>query len=188
VVTQREFDRTLPFNEPTPWFNLTEDHSPLSLPELRAKLRDGHHRWIAALRHLHAFLEAESNPDQVDRTIVVLPVVHATRNRGHVMVNQTTRGAAWYLPRIAAMITRHEQLEPVLDHLDTLTDPELLDWWRTPTYWKQLGRPISETRREVDDQLGRDVFTVAGIDTQAALGWLDGPSTLVADIAYPPTP
>jgi hypothetical protein len=176
------FDTTLPFNAPTPWFTRERIRNPLPLATMRPLLRDGHERWLAALRHLRQFLEIENNPDRLDRTIVVLPVVHAAPGGGGMLVNHLTRGAAWYLPRVDAMIEHHLALEPVYDRLDAMSDTELRTWWLTPAYWEELGRPLSETQREVDDILGRDVFNLAGVDVNVALGWLGGPEGLIGRI------
>jgi hypothetical protein len=176
------FDTTLPFNAPTPWFDGDAKRNPPPLVEVRPLLRDGYHRWLAALRHLRAFLEVENNPDRLDRTIVVLPVVHAAPDGGGMLVNHITRGAAWYLPRVDDMIEHDRLLEPVLDRLDAMTDAELREWWLTPAFWNELGRPISETQREVNDIFGWDVFTLAGIDLTVALNWFAGPTALIGRI------
>jgi hypothetical protein len=176
------FDATLPFNAPTPWFNGDAKRNPPPLVEVRPLLRDGYHRWLAALGHLRAFLEVENNPDRLDRTIVVLPVVHAAPDGGGMLVNHITRGAAWYLPRVDAMIEHDRAIGPVLDRLDPMSDAELREWWGSPAYWKELGLLHSETQREVDDIFGWDVFTLAGIDLTVALNWFAGPAALVARI------
>jgi hypothetical protein len=181
IPDQPAFDLTLPFNAPTPWFVGDAISNPPPLAEVRLLMRDGYHRWLAALRHLRAFLEVENNPDRLDRTIVVLPVVHAAPDGGGMLVNHITRGAAWYLPRVDEMIEHDLAIGAVLDRLDAMNDPELRNWWRS-SYWDELGHLISETQREVDDIFGWNVFTLAGVDLDEALTWLAGPKSLIGRI------
>jgi hypothetical protein len=182
IPDQPAFDRTLPFNAPTLWFDRPSIRNPPPLAEVRTLMPDGYERWLAALRHLRAFLEVENNPDRLDRTIVVLPVVHASPDGGGMLVNHITRGAAWYLPRVDAMITHDLAIGPVLDRLDPMSDAELREWWGSPAYWDELGHVISETQREVDDIFGWNVFTLAGVDLDEALTWLAGPKSLIGRI------
>jgi hypothetical protein len=175
-MSQDTFDRSLPFNESTRWFESRYDDPTFSLGEARVIMVDGHRRWMMALQHLRAFLVAETGRRK-DRLRESLPV---SFRRGERVERAwvSTRGAAWYLPYVDDFIATHTELGARLEATVQLTDDEFRAWWKAHDNFTAPHTIVANTMRIVNDMVGTEVFRAAGIDPHTARGWLQGASTL----------